>query len=88
LRAEAIALDSPAWQLETTTRQMAMLAFVQDVNAGEGTEACPTLAKLVADSPEALRAITAGKIGLAPSAAASALRCSISACSPAWRSWM
>ena len=62
---EAIALDPPAWQLETTTRQMAMLAFAQGVNFGENEEATQTLAMLVGDSSEALRAITAGKVGLA-----------------------
>src|SRR5262249_29577978 len=44
---EAIALDPPAWQLETTTRQMAMLAFAQNVNVSEHTEAWQTLAMLV-----------------------------------------
>jgi predicted acylesterase/phospholipase RssA/MinD-like ATPase involved in chromosome partitioning or flagellar assembly len=62
---EAIALDPPAWQLETTCRQMAMLALAQDVDTGEDTEAWQTLSMLVGDSTEALRAITIGKVGLA-----------------------
>ncbi|HEY3663005.1 MAG TPA: patatin-like phospholipase family protein [Chthoniobacterales bacterium] len=62
---EAIALNTPAWQLESTTRQMALLAYAQGVNLGENGEAAQTLAMLVGDSIEALRAITAGKVGLA-----------------------
>jgi len=62
---EAIALDPRAWRLEATTRQLAMLAFAQDVNTSEDTEPWQTLAMLVGDSSEALRAIAAGKVGLA-----------------------
>ena len=85
---EAIALDPPAWQLETTTRQMAMLAFAQGVNFGENEEATQTLAMLVGDSSEALRAITAGKVGLALSGGG--FRASlfhIGVLAPALRNW-
>jgi predicted acylesterase/phospholipase RssA len=62
---EASVLDPPAWQLETTTRQMAMLALAQDVGTSEDSEAWRTIAMLVGDSTEAVRGITTGKVGLA-----------------------
>jgi predicted acylesterase/phospholipase RssA len=62
---EALALNPPAWQLEATTRQMSALARAQDADAGEDSEAWRTMAMLVGDRVQALRALTAGKIGLA-----------------------
>ena len=62
---EALSLNPPAWQLEATTRQMSALARAQDADAGEDSEAWRTMAMLVGDRIEALRALTAGKIGLA-----------------------
>ena len=62
---EALALDPPAWQLEATTRQMSALARARDADTTEDSDAWCTIAMLVGDSAEALRAMTAGKTGLA-----------------------
>jgi predicted acylesterase/phospholipase RssA/MinD-like ATPase involved in chromosome partitioning or flagellar assembly len=62
---EALALDPPAWQLESTTRQMASLAHAQGLDMREGSDPWRTIAMLVGDATDALHAITAGKIGLA-----------------------
>jgi hypothetical protein len=58
-------LNPPAWQLESTTRQFAMLASAQGVDTTEDSDAWQTIAMLVGDSPEALLAITTGKVGFA-----------------------
>ena len=62
---EALALDPPAWQLESTARQLAALARSQDVDTSEDSEAWRTIAMLAGDAIEALRPLTVGKVGLA-----------------------
>jgi predicted acylesterase/phospholipase RssA len=62
---EALTLDPPAWQLESTTRQFAALARAQDVDTSEHSDAGRTIAMLIGDATLALRAMTAGKVGLA-----------------------
>jgi predicted acylesterase/phospholipase RssA len=62
---EGLVVDTPEWQLESTTRQLAALAVAQHQDFGDRAEASRTLSVLVGDSASALRGITIGKIGLA-----------------------
>jgi predicted acylesterase/phospholipase RssA len=62
---EALTLDPPAWQFEATARQMSALARAQDVDTTDDSDAWLAIAMLVGDSTDALRAMTAGKFGLA-----------------------
>jgi predicted acylesterase/phospholipase RssA/MinD-like ATPase involved in chromosome partitioning or flagellar assembly/Flp pilus assembly protein TadD len=62
---EGLVLNVPDWQLESTTRQLAALAYAQDPTVSEEDEAWRTLRIMVGDAGEALRAIMFGKIGLA-----------------------
>ncbi len=62
---EALALDPPAWQLETTTRQLAALAKAQGVDLAKESAASRAIGILVDDAPPALTAISMGKVGLA-----------------------
>jgi len=62
---EALALDPPQWELETTTRQLAALAQAQGADERENSPAWQTLRILVGEADPALRALMAGKLGLA-----------------------
>jgi predicted acylesterase/phospholipase RssA len=62
---EAAALGAPEWQLESLTRQLAMLANSQHGEFQENSPAWSCLHLLVGDSVAAVRTVTAGKVGLA-----------------------
>ena len=62
---EALALEPPDWQLESTTRQMVALAWAQGVSGGKDSPEWQTLSILVGDATPAIQSIIAGKIGLA-----------------------
>src|SRR5262249_29464304 len=60
-----LALAVPEWEKESTTRQLADLASAQGLTITEGSPEWQTLRVLVGDAVAALRAIAAGKVGLA-----------------------
>ncbi len=62
---EALAVDPPKWQLEGTTRQLAGLAQAQGVDKQANSPAWQTLRILVGEADPALRAMIAGKLGVA-----------------------
>jgi predicted acylesterase/phospholipase RssA/MinD-like ATPase involved in chromosome partitioning or flagellar assembly len=62
---EGLALDPPGWQLESTARQLATLAYAQNPTLQEDSEAWNTLRVIAGDGVSALRGIEIGKIGLA-----------------------
>jgi predicted acylesterase/phospholipase RssA len=62
---EALALEPPDWQLESTARQMVALAWAQGVRGGNDSPQWQTLGILVGDATPAIQAIVAGKVGLA-----------------------
>jgi predicted acylesterase/phospholipase RssA len=64
---EALALEPADWELESTARQMVALARAQGLGINEDSPEWRTLALLVGDSMAVIRAIMAGKTGLAMS---------------------
>jgi predicted acylesterase/phospholipase RssA/MinD-like ATPase involved in chromosome partitioning or flagellar assembly len=62
---EGLALDPPGWQLESTARQLASLAYAQNPTLQEDSEAWNTLRVIAGDGVSALRGIEIGKVGLA-----------------------
>ncbi len=62
---EGLSLDPPDWEIESTTRQLAALAYTQDPDVSEDSESWRTLRVLVGDAAPALYSMMHGKIGLA-----------------------
>ena len=62
---EELPLEPPEWELESTSRQLVALADAQEQDLNAGSDAYRTLRLLVGDAPDALRAMTMGKVGIA-----------------------
>jgi predicted acylesterase/phospholipase RssA len=62
---EGLPLEPPEWELESTSRQLVALADAQEQDLSAGSDAYRTLRLLVGDAPDALRAMTMGKVGIA-----------------------
>lgn len=62
---EGLALEPPDWQLESTARQLAALAYAQEPILLEDSEAWRTLRVIAGDAVSALRGIEMGKVGIA-----------------------
>lgn len=62
---KGLVLEVVDWEKESTIRQLADLAFAQGLELAENSEEWRTLRTIAGDAVEALRAIRAGKIGLA-----------------------